>query len=193
MSPETAEGDRELIRRTAAGDREAFDSLIERHQAAVHRYIRSIVRQPASAEDALQETFLAAWRAAGSFRGEAGARPWLLAIARHASARQFRRRAGEPQETVPLDELGRRAGWGADENPEALAMRRERQRTLSDALDALAPEDREVIVLRDLEGLSGEEAARVLGLELAALKSRLHRARLRFAARLREEGARHEG
>ena len=189
MSAEDTEGDRQLIRRAAAGDREALDVLIERHQAAVHRYIRSIVRQPADAEDALQETFLAAWRAAGSFRGEGSARPWLFAIARHASARQFRRRVGEPADTTPLDELGRQAGWGAEENPEALAMRRERLRTLSDALDALAPEDREVIVLRDLEGLSGEEAARVLGLELPALKSRLHRARLRFAARLREEGA----
>lgn len=193
MPAEAAEGDRELIRRAAAGDREAFERIVERHQAAVHRYIRSIVHQAAAAEDALQETFLAAWRAAGTFRGEGGARPWLLAIARHASARQFRRRAGEPADTTPLEDLGREAGWGGEADPEAQALRRERLEILSAALAALAPDDREVIVLRDLEGLTGEEAASVLGLELPALKSRLHRARLRFAARLRREGARDEG
>ena len=88
---------------------------------------------------------------------------------------------------APLPELGEAAGWGS-ESPEAEVLRAERRARLARALDALAPEDREVLVLRDLEELTGEETAAALGLSLAAMKSRLHRARLRLAAQLRRNG-----
>jgi RNA polymerase sigma-70 factor, ECF subfamily len=175
-----------LIRRSAAGDRDAFDALAGRHGAAVYRYALAICHDPSAAEDALQETFLAAWRGAAGFRGEQGARAWILAIARNAVARRFRRRAGEPHAMEPLDALGRTAGWGDETSPESIALARERADLIGAALAALVAEDREVLVLRDLEELSGEEAARILDIGLPALKSRLHRARLRFMARLRE-------
>ena len=182
MSP----SDAELLAQTAAGDRSAFDRFVERHQAAVLRLLRTGAASEADAEDAFQEAFIAAWRAAASFSAGATARGWILTIARNALHRQYRRRVGEPAAFVPLDELERDAGWGSEEPPDALLERLEDRASLERALGDLAPADREVLVLRDLEELSGEETAAVLGITLRAMKSRLHRARLRLAAALKE-------
>jgi RNA polymerase sigma-70 factor, ECF subfamily len=162
---------------------------VERHQAAVYRFVRTLGPDPAACEDVLQETFLAAWRSAAAFRGESSARTWLLTIARNAAMRQYRRRMGEPDraDLASLDDLGAAAGWGSQITPEAAAIRGEERAAIARALDALDPDDRRVLVLRDLEQMSGEEAANMLGVTLPALKSRLHRARLRLAARLRGE------
>ena len=177
--------DRELLGRAAAGDHAAFTGFVRRHRAAVWRFARAATRSVQDAEDVLQQTFLAAWGAAADARAEHGARPWLFGIARNAVRRQGRRRAGEPVSMESLEGLGEAAGFGDEAcTPEALAVVLEERELLREALAALADEEREVIVLRDLEGLSGEQAAAVLGLELGALKSRLHRARLRLAGEL---------
>jgi RNA polymerase sigma-70 factor (ECF subfamily) len=162
---------------------------MDRHESAVHRFVRTLTSDRSAAEDILQEAFLAAWRGAGRFRAEASVRSWLFTIARHAAYRHSRRHAGEPAEAdnTPLDDLGVAAGWGAPPDPEAEAMRREDRETVARVLDSLDADDRRVLVLREIEQLSGEETAAVLGLSLPALKSRLHRARLRFAARFRQE------
>lgn len=190
MPDESAEDvltDEELLRRTSAGEHEAFDVLMTRHSAAVYRFARAATDGPAAAEDVLQETFLAAWRGAGSFQGRSAARTWLLTIARN-QAWHHRERAGRlPVDDGPLPELGEAAGWGS-ESPESEALLSERRTLLARALSVLAAEDREILVLRDLEELSGEETAAALGLSLSAMKSRLHRARLRLAARLRRSG-----
>lgn len=182
MSP----GDAELLAQTAAGDRAAFGRFVERHQAAVLRLLRAGAASEADAEDAYQDAFIAAWRAAASFGGGVTARGWILTIARNALHRQYRRRVGEPAAFVPLDELERDAGWGTEEPPDALLERLEDRASLEQALGHLAPADREVLVLRDLEELSGDETAAALGITLRAMKSRLHRARLRLAAALKE-------
>ncbi len=179
--------DEELLKRTAAGEREAFDELIVRHQAAVFRFARAATAGPAAAEDVLQETFLAAWRAAGTFQGRSAVRTWLLTIARNQAWHQREREARLPMDDVPLPELGEAAGWG-DENPEEGVLRSQRRECLVRALEALGPEEREILVLRELEELTGEETAAALGISLAAMKSRLHRARLRLAAALRRGG-----
>lgn len=140
----------------------------------------------ADAEDALQEAFLAAWRAAGSFAGTESARAWILTIARNALHRRYRRRAGEPAEVISLDRLGEQAGWGAVDAPDERVERLEDRELLERALNRLDQADREVLVLRDLEELGGEETAHLLGISIGAMKSRLHRARLRLAAHVRE-------
>ena len=84
-------------------------------------------------------------------------------------------------------QLGLGAGWGS-EDPEAIAIAAEQRAVLRRAMSRLSNEDQEVLVLRELDGLSGQEAARVLGIGERALKSRLHRARLRLAMALRELG-----
>lgn len=175
--------DERLLTAAALGDRAAFGRFVQRHQAAVFRYLLTAADGEADAEDALQEAFVAAWRGAGTYRGGRSARGWLLAMARNALSRAHRRRVGEPAAFEPLDELGLQAGWGRGEDVlEGLA----RRDLLGRALAAVPPEDREILVLRELDGLTGEEVAEMLGITLAAMKSRLHRARLRFVAALRE-------
>lgn len=179
------DSDSELLRKTAAGDRAAFDDLAARYQRAVFRYARAVAGNEATAEDVTQETLLAVWRNAAAFAGEGSARAWVLTIARNAAHRQFRRHAGEPRELEPLAALGAAAGWGVvDPGFEQRAADRELVRI---GFEALTAEERELLILRDVEGVPGEEVAEILGITLAAMKSRLHRARLRFMATLREK------
>lgn len=179
--------DRQLLARTAAGDRDAFTRLVERHQTAIWRYLRLTCADPARAEDALQETFIAALRGAATFRGELSdsARGWLMAIARRQLARLRRQRAGEPRHLEPLESLGAAAGWGDLRTPEVIALALERRGILERALAALADSDREVLALCELQELPLADAAKLLGCSLAATKSRLHRARLRLMGELR--------
>jgi RNA polymerase sigma-70 factor (ECF subfamily) len=176
--------DRDLIARTASGDRHAFERLVERHAAAVLRLANVMTDDPSSAEDALQQTFLSAYRNAPTFRAEASVRTWLLTIARNAAYRLRRKRDREELMEEPLMTLGLEAGWGSDD-PEAMAIAAQRRESLTRALRTLSSDDQEVLVLRDIEGLRGSEAAEVLGIGERALKSRLHRARLRLAVALR--------
>ncbi|HMV65455.1 MAG TPA: sigma-70 family RNA polymerase sigma factor [Myxococcota bacterium] len=176
-------GDLELLRDCAGGARAACAEIVRRHQAAVWRACVALTRDEVEAEEVFQETFLAALRGAGGFSGER-ARPWLLTIARHAQARLHRRRAGEPAVVEPLEEMAVAAGFGS---PEAEVARHEESARLDAALRRLSVEDREVIVLRDIEGLEGREVAEALGLGVPAMKTRLHRARLRLMAALRAE------
>ncbi|MGE3179959.1 MAG: RNA polymerase sigma factor [Vicinamibacterales bacterium] len=185
---DVALSDEALIARVVEGDEHAFGVLVSRHQARVFRLARAMTRGRDAAEDVLQQTFLAAWRGLRGFRGEASVRTWLLTIARHAALQRESRVAREPIDDTPIDELGIQAGWG-QADPERLAIRSEAHARLSAALAGLDPGDREVLTLRELEGLSGEETALLLGVSLAAVKSRLHRARLRLAAALRTDAA----
>ena len=178
--------DRDLVDRIAHGDRAALGQLVARHEAMVFRYARSLARTPEAAEDGMQQAFLDVLRGAGSFEGTGTVRSWLLTLTRHAVYRGARKRAGEPARFVELAEVATVAGWGED--PEALVSRAHDQERLRGALSVLRPESHEILRLRDIEGLSGAEAAEVLGLSVAAMKSRLHRARLELAAVLREEG-----
>ena len=176
-----------LIRRTTAGDSAAFESLVRRHQAAVFRFIRLIVHDRMDPEEILKETFLAARRTLPRYQEDTPVRSWLLGLARQILHRRDPRpRRGAP-EAAPLRELGEAAGWGRPvEDGQRIAERLYDRGFLERTLAALPPEDREILILRDLEGLSGEEAAAVAGLTEAAARSRLLRARLRFVAKLKE-------
>jgi RNA polymerase sigma-70 factor, ECF subfamily len=188
IEPVEPNSDVALLARVVAGDRDAFESLVTRHQGAVFRFARTITRTREDAEDVLQETFLAAYKSAVGFRGEASVRTWLLIIARNAAFRIGRRTTATSQiEDSELWDLGLRAGWGQDD-PESLAVKAQRRDLLQSALDSLEASSREIIVLRDLEGMSGEETARVLGVSVEGMKSRLHRARLKLAGELRQGG-----
>jgi RNA polymerase sigma-70 factor (ECF subfamily) len=173
--------DVELLHRAAAGDDVAFAHFVTRHQAGVWRRAQALTGVDADAEDVLQETFLHAWRGAATFRG-GSARAWLLTIASHAWQRMDRRgrRETATDDMETLESLGLKAGWGTDPR---LADRAE---AVEAALARLTADDQRILTLRDMEGLSGEETAALLGLSLQATKSRLHRARLRLAAAWKE-------
>lgn len=182
----------ELLARAARGEREAFSQLVTMTRGPVYRLALAITGNAADAEDVLQETYLAAYRAAATFRGESSTRPWLLTIARHQAWRVRKRRAtaGEAapiEDAENLESLGVAAGWGSA-NPEQIATRAQDREILERALERLPEAYREIITLRDLEGMAGEAVAQLLGLALPAMKSRLHRSRLALAACLREEG-----
>ncbi len=175
------------------GDGVAGDQFVARHLPAVWRYARVIARDDARAEDVVQDTFVAVLRGPDGFRGTGSARPWLLVIARNAWHRQHRRRVGEPAAFEPVDEeqplaaLGLAAGWGA--NPERAAVAAEDGARVATAMALLSEAEREVVWLRDVEGLDGDRVAETLGITVAAMKSRLHRARLTLMSALREGGS----
>lgn len=157
-------------------------ALVRRHHGCVRRYVSGVMGS-GDVDDVVQETFLAVLSGAGGYSGEGAVRAWVLSIARRKIARHFRRKVGEPARYDALEDLGLRAGWG---DPELSACVRQRVEHLRQALARLPEASREIITLRDVEGLTGPEAAEVLGISLAATKSRLHRARLELMAQLRE-------
>jgi RNA polymerase sigma-70 factor, ECF subfamily len=174
--------DEDLVRLSAAGDRGAFEELVGRHGGALFRYATRTCGSERDAEDAVQDGLLAAWRGAGTFRAEASARTWLFQIVIHACRRGHRRRAGAPERHEDLDALEGVAAVerGADERVADAQM----GAALEKALSELDEDGREVLLLRDVEGLSGEEAAAALGIGVPAMKSRLHRARLALKERV---------
>jgi len=178
--------DHELLTAAAGGDAAAFEVFVVRHRGAVYRYVHSLTKNVTDAEDVLQQTFLAAWRAAADARVEHGARPFLFTIARHAQHRLHRSHALITEDTVSLEELGSRAGFAAPHvTAERLAQAVEERAILAAAIEDLPPLEREVLQMRDLDGLSGDQVAAALGIGLEAMKSRLHRARLRLVAEVR--------
>lgn len=176
------DADEALVQRVAAGDRAAFGRLVGRHEAALQRFALRACGGPREAEDALQDGLLALWRGAAGFRGEASARTWLFQLVVNACHRRHRRRSGEPSRTEPVEAAA--AIPGEDPAPDERASARQVGAALDAALAALPKEAREVLLLRDVEGLSGEETARALDIGLAAMKSRLHRARLEMKRRV---------
>ncbi len=176
-----------LITRAHGGDRAAIEQLLERHQPQLWRFGLKLCRNEDDARDLLQETMLAAARSIGGFRGDASLSTWLFTIARSYCIKQ--RRLGvhaparlESLETEASDEVMARPAPGAD--PEAAAASSELGVALDQAINALSVPYREVLLLRDVEGLSAPEAASVLGLSVEAIKSRLHRARAAVKERL---------
>lgn len=175
-------GDEVLLRRCAAGERAAFDALVDRHGAALYRFALRQTRTEAEAQDALQDGLLAAWRGAATWSGAGAPRTWLFQVVLHASRRRGRRRSGEPAQHDPVEVAAALPSGAA--GPEERVARAQHADVLRRALAGLPEHAREVLLLRDVEGLSGEETAAVLGLELPAMKSRLHRARLELKARV---------
>ncbi len=158
-----------LIEAARSGDRRAIDELLARYEQRIYRFGLRMCGDEDAAREVLQETLLAAFRNLPGFRGEASLSTWLYQIARSFCIKE--RRGVRP--TTPLDEeLADRAPA-----PDAAAHAREIGAALAAAISALPTEQREALVLRDVEGLSAEEAAAVVGIEIGALKSRLHRAR----------------
>lgn len=173
--------DEDLVVLARAGDERAFTELVKRHESRVYTLALKMLRNPADAEDILQETFISALRGLANFRAEASFATWLYRIAYNATLMKLRK----PAATVSLDETvaGDDAGmprelmdWTHD--PEAEVLNRETRRMMQKAVDTLSAPLRAVLVLRDMDGLSTEETAGVLGVSIEAVKTRLHRARM---------------
>ena len=166
-----------------AGDLDALEVLLRRHQDRIFRFGMRMCRDREDAREVVQETMLAVARSAERFRGDASFASWLFTIARNACAKQRRKSAGEPASLETLDAVPPMATSG----PEQDLDRRRIEHALEEAIAALEPNHREVLLLRDVEGLSAKEVADATGLSVAAVKSRLHRARLDLRARLQPQ------
>jgi len=182
--------DMELVQQVKQGQVEQFNELVNRHARKVFRLTQHITGNREDAEDALQEAFLKAYSRLPQFQGDSQFYTWLVRIAVNESLMKLRkRRVGgfsasldDPIETED-DFLPREiAAW--DENPEQKYARQELQEILDRAVSSLPPIFRTVLVLRDLEQLSTEEAAEALNLSVPAVKSRLLRARLQLREKL---------
>jgi RNA polymerase sigma-70 factor (ECF subfamily) len=176
--------DQELLEKARSGDSSAVDELLARYERQVFRFGLRMCGNEEDAREVLQETLLAAFRNVRTFRGDAQLSTWLYQIARSYCIKSRRRGAGEPEQTEALDKPEAAAVPSAEAQPDAQAHAREIGALLQAAILSLPESQREVLVLRDVEGLSAEEAARVIGIEVGALKSRLHRARMDLREKL---------
>jgi len=154
-----------------------MDEVLARHEKQVFRFGLRMCGSEEDARDVLQETLIAAFRGLAEFRGDADLSTWLYQIARSFCIKARRRRVDEPSEKVSLDEPEAQAVAGDAAVPDARVHAREIGDVLQAAILSLPEGHREVIVLKDVEGLTAEEVARVLQEDVAAVKSRLHRAR----------------
>ena len=178
--PSTSDDD--LIARARTGDPAAIDELLARYEPQIYRFALRMCGDEDDARDTLQETMIAAFRGLPGFRGEARLSTWLYQIARSFCIKQ-RRPGASVRGAEPLDEA-KAMSTSPEAEPDARAHAREIGVALAAAMSALAPAYREAVILRDVEGLSAEEAAEVTGVEIAAHKSRLHRGRLELRAHL---------
>lgn len=172
--------DAELIVAARNGDRAAIDELLARYEPSIYRFGLRMCGNEDAAREVLQETLLAAFRYLPGFRGDAALSTWLYQIARSFCIKE--RRGQHP--TRSLDEEGAPELVDPAPSPDARVHAREVGELLSKAIATLSPEHREALVLRDVEGLSADQAAEVIGIEVGALKSRLHRARMALRAAL---------
>jgi RNA polymerase sigma-70 factor (ECF subfamily) len=171
----------DLIERARAGDAEAFEALVVVHSDRVYRALRSFGLAAEEAEEVAQEVFIRAWRGLKHFEGRAQLSTWLYRIAFNEAQRRLSRRAPAPVPEAPggqdpILDLADEVSLG----PEASSLDREFVATMWRALAELPEAWRSAVVLRDIEGLSTEEAAAVVGVRAAAFKSRLHRGRMQL-------------
>lgn len=168
-----------LARKAATGDRDALASFVAQSQADVWRLCAHLV-EPASADDLTQEVYLRAIPALASFRGDASARSWLLAIARNTCMDELRRRT---RSRALVERLRRRA-----ETVPTVEADRSGVVAIDDAVAALDGDRRDAFVLTQVLGLSYAEAAEVCGCEIGTIRSRVARARRQLIELLVDDG-----
>jgi RNA polymerase sigma-70 factor (ECF subfamily) len=180
--------DEALARRARNGEHAAFVVLVARWGDRIHRLAMRMTHNPSDAEEIVQETFLRAHRAIRWFQSESRFGTWLYRIAMNEAL--MRRRAAKRRPTESLEALLPRfgdvglAGDGATEGPDDLADQHVRSLRVREALEQLDESQRAALVLRDLEELTAEEAAEILGVSPDAVRQRAHRARLKLRERL---------
>ena len=169
--------DEALMQRVARGDTAAFDLLFQRHQRAVYHLTLRMTRDAALAEDLTQECFLRLWRARQAYQPLSALRTYLFTVARRLVLDAARKTQAPVTTGTESDEATEPPGRA---DPQAILMERELERVLLTALEALPLPLREVVVLRDIEGLRYEEIAEITGCPLGTVKSRLSAARERL-------------
>ncbi len=184
-----------VVRLLCAGDATGLEALMEAYAARVYRLAHGVTRNPADAEEVVQDVFLTVARKIAEFEGRSALSTWIYRITMNAALNKRRGRRSEVE--VSLEEHlptfkddGHREGdrsflladWS--QTPEEVLLSGEGRAAVSRAIEALPDRYRAVLVLRDVEGLSNEEAAAALDESVASVKSRLHRARMALREQL---------
>lgn len=171
--------DGDLIGRAQKGDKAAFGSLVNRHYEMVYALAYGVLREREAARDTAQEVFLKVFREIEKFEGRSKFKTWLHRVAVNAALDQARKR--HPEESIDrTEEEGDRPKLTIRETgpgPRELASRREMGELVNEAVGKLSPDHRAVLVLREWEGLSYEEIAETLGIEIGTVMSRIFYAR----------------
>ena len=183
--------DLDLVALARDGDKAAAQELVQRYERRVLGVALGMVRNPDDAREVVQETFVRAFRNLKGFKGDSSFYTWLYRIAVNQAIDVQRRQSKRPstpyEDGVPVGAAAAAMGGkttGAD--PFESVRNRELGRKIFDAIDDLTPDHRAVILLREVEGLSYEEISQTLGCSLGTVMSRLHYARKKLQARLKD-------
>jgi RNA polymerase sigma-70 factor, ECF subfamily len=181
--------ERALLGEMRAGSREACEAFVRRHAGWMRHLAQRYLKDRSLAEDCVQEAFLQVFRSIGAFEGRCAARSWLYRIVVNAALMRLRsQRCAREQclhEALPLIECGARrpdARWGEVATPQEILQRKQACDLVSAKLAELSDGYRIVLLLRDIQGFSTQEVARMLDITEGAVKVRLHRARSAFRA-----------
>ena len=183
MSANLSLSDEVLIGRIANGDRLAMQVLFARHHVRVFRFVLRLVRDETTAEDLISEVFLDVWRQAGRFEGRAAVSTWLLAIARFKSLTVLRRKPVQE-----LDEETAAAIEDTSDAPDVTLEKKDKGEVIRQCLTSLSAEHREIIDLVYYHEKSVEEAAEIVGIPQATVKTRMFYARKKLAELLKAQG-----
>ena len=182
----TRQEEEKYIARVLAGDADAFEPLVLENQTKVYHLALRLLGNEADAADAAQDALIRAYTSLGSFRGDSRFSVWLYRLTNNICIDYLRRQ--KRQNTVSLqteDEDGESADWDVPDDtwsPEVIAVRAEDARAVREAMAAMPRDLREILTMREIGGLSYEELADTLGLELGTVRSRLNRARKKSSA-----------
>ena len=183
--------DQQLVERVQQGDKKAFDLLVVKYQRKLARLLSQLIRDPVEVEDIAQETFIKAYRALPSFRGDSAFYTWLYRIGIN-TAKNFLVSQGRKVPTIEgnfdnedAENFEEATKYKEVSTPESELMSKQVAQTVNKTLDSLPEELRTAIVLREIEGLSYEDIASMMGCPIGTVRSRIFRAREVIAEKLR--------
>ncbi len=194
--PQAVDPQQELawVSAAQAGDTHAFEELVRAYQGPVYTVAYRLIGHAEEAKDIAQEAFVKAYRALGTFRGDSRWSTWLFSIVMNTA--RNRRRALGSRRWFTTDSLDAPAPGDSERprhqpsdpraDPAQDAITNEQRQLLREGIQSMEPHEREVIVLRDMQGLSYQEIADILGCRVGTVKSRLHRARTALVERMRQ-------
>ncbi|QEL65140.1 ECF subfamily RNA polymerase, sigma-24 subunit [Oryzomicrobium terrae] len=184
------EVDQVLVERAQAGDKHAFELLVAKYQRKLARLLSRFIRDPAEVEDVTQEAFIKAYRALPAFRGDSAFYTWLYRIGINTAKNYLVAQGRRAPTSTEFDSEEAETFEDGDQlrdinTPDALLLSKQIGETVNSAMEALPEELRTAIVLREIEGLSYEDIAKIMDCPIGTVRSRIFRAREAVAAKLR--------
>jgi len=182
--------DQQLVERAQRGDKQAFGLLVTKYQRKLSRLLSRFIRDPAEVEDVAQESFIKAYRALPSFRGDSAFYTWLYRIGINTAKNYLVALGRRAPTTTEFDSEEAESFDDGDQlrdinTPESMLMSKEIATTVNETMGELPDELRTAITLREIEGLTYEEIAGIMNCPIGTVRSRIFRAREAIAARLR--------